>query len=109
MTKDCYGVLKVKYNAGGLLNSTILLWRPKGQKNSMEIQEAYETLSDPEKRATYDRQFIKKPVFKKRIYDSPDRVDLTSNRFDEIDHLVDYTEDLWSDEPYRKNKTEKRN
>jgi len=75
----------------------------------MEIQEAYETLSDAEKRATYDRQFIEKPVFKKRIYDSPDRVDLTSNRFDEIDHLVDYTEDLWSHEPYRENKTEKRN
>lgn len=75
----------------------------------MEIQEAYETLSDPEKRAAYDRQFIEKPVFKKRIYDSPDRVDLTSNLFDEIDHLVDYTEDLWSHEPYRENKTEKRN
>ena len=75
----------------------------------MEIQEAYETLSDPEKRATYDRQFIEKPVFKKRIYDSPDRVDLTSNLLDEIDHLVDYTEDLWSHEPSGENKTEKRN
>ena len=68
------------------------MWRPKGKKNSIEIQEAYETLSDPEKRATYDQQFIEKPVFKKRIYDSPDRVDLTSNLFDEIDHL----ETIWS-------------
>jgi len=30
MTEDFYGILKVKHNAGGLLNGTNPMWRPKG-------------------------------------------------------------------------------
>ncbi len=66
---------------------------PKGEKKFREIQEAYETLSDPEKKAIYDRESVDRapaktshyspaPMFRKshNIFESP---------FEHIDRLFD--------------------
>ena len=118
MTKDFYGILQVKHNADS--EKIKRAYRRAAKRYHPDVapkgEEKFHGNPGSQRNAIRSREACylrpavhRKARFQKEDYDSPDRVDLTSNRFDEIDHLVDYTEELWFHEPYRENKTEKRN
>ena len=72
---------------------------PQSEEKFREAQEAYDTLSDPEKKARYDREIFEKrsPASVPQSYYSYPLRSYPSNLLDEIDQFFGRFEDLWMD------------
>lgn len=115
MKKDYYGILKVNRKAKPAQIKKAYRKAakryhpdvsPKSEEKFKEIQEAYETLSDPEKRARYDQELMEKPAYDTRPYRSDFRASSrvrSSLRqpfslFEEMDQLFAGFDHLWADD-----------
>jgi len=96
MKKDYYGILNITrkakpsqikkaYRSAAKRHHPDV--SPHDEEKFKEIQEAYETLSDPEKRAIYDRQDLEPPIHHTRSYRSTKPMDFSYILFNEIDRL----------------------
>ena len=115
MKKNYYGILKVDKkakpaqikrayrNAAKRYHPDV---SPKSEEKFKEIQEAYETLSDPVKRASYDQELMEKPAYDTRPYrsdfraPSPVRSSLRQpfSLLEEMDQFFAGFDHLWADD-----------
>jgi molecular chaperone DnaJ len=104
MEKDYYGILKVDEKADPAkikraYRKAAKQYHPdishEDEERFKEVQEAYETLSDPEKKADYDRQHIEKLPFDDRVYHHPDLLSPSHSLFDEIDQFFADFNNFW--------------
>ena len=109
MKKDFYKVLGVNQKAGPekikrAYRNAAKRYHPdvslRNEEKFREVQEAYDTLSDPEKKALYDREIVDEgipAVSPQSYYSHPLRI-YPSSLFDEIDRFFGGVEDFWADE-----------
>jgi len=109
MKKNYYKVLGINRKAGpekikGAYRQAAKRYHPdvspRSEEKFREVQEAYETLSDPEKKALYDRENFRKrsPVAGPQSYHSYPLRSYPSGLFNEIDQFFeDFWTDQWSD------------
>ena len=108
MEKDFYKILSVGRKAGS--EKIKRAYRkaakkyhpdisPNDEEKFKEVQEAYETLSDPERRALYDRQNLKEPSVVGPRYHSAAPISPPFPFFDEIDRFFSYFDTFWDDDP----------
>jgi len=106
MKKDFYKVLGVNQKAGP--EKIKRAYRqaakryhpdvsPRNEEKFREAQEAYETLSDPKKKAIYDRKIFEKrsPAIRPRSYHFDPSRSYPSSLFHEIDQFFGRFEDFW--------------
>jgi DnaJ-class molecular chaperone len=109
MKKDFYKVLGVNQKAGP--EKIKRAYRqaakryhpdvsPRHEEKFREVQEAYDTLSDPDKKALYDREILEKlsPAFSPQPYYPYPLRDHPSSLFDEIAPFLGRFEDFWVEE-----------
>ena len=108
MKRDFYKVLGVNQKAGPenikrAYRQAAKLFHPdvspRNEERFKEVQEAYETLSDPEKKAIYDREMLEKRASARspKRYNSRPLQSYPSSLFDEIDPFFGRFEDFWLD------------
>jgi molecular chaperone DnaJ len=108
MKKNFYKVLGVNQKAGPerikrAYRQAAKRYHPdvssRNEEKFREVQEAYETLSDPEKKALYDREILEKrsPALSPQSYYSYPLRSHPSSLFNEIDQFFGRFEDSWVD------------
>jgi len=72
---------------------------PRNEEKFREVQEAYDTLSDPDKKAIYDREMFEKrsPAVRPQSYYSYPLRSYPSSLFNETDAFFGRFEDFWGD------------
>jgi molecular chaperone DnaJ len=109
MKKDFYKVLGVNQEAGPekirrAYRQAAKRYHPdvssRNEEKFREVQEAYDTLSDPEKKALYDREISDKhsPAVSPEFHYSYPLGSYPSSLFDEIDPFFGRFDDFWVDE-----------
>jgi DnaJ-class molecular chaperone len=107
MKKNFYKVLGINQKAGPekirkAYRQAAKRYHPdvssRNEEKFREVQEAYETLSDPEKKALYDRQISEKrsSILSPQSYDSYPLRSTPSSLFNEIDQFFGRFEDFWT-------------
>jgi DnaJ-class molecular chaperone len=111
MKRDFYKILGVNQKAGPekirkAYRQAAKLYHPdvspRNEEKFKEVQEAYETLSDPKKRSVYDQQVLENPTSKTRHYPphySPPKYS-PFNLFHDIDELFAGFERSWRNDIY---------
>jgi DnaJ-class molecular chaperone len=108
MNKDFYKVLGINQKASPekirrAYRQAAKRYHPdvsqRNEEKFREVQEAYETLSDPEKKALYDRQISEKrsPALSPPSYYPYHLRSTPSSLFDEIDQFFKRFEDSWTE------------